>query len=88
MLELGPSTDTTVTKLIVVTDGEDTTSTRAPDNLLTVAREGKVRVFVIAIGGTSCAARPLESLTADTGGACYAEIPSGVGRRVTQIIDD
>jgi Ca-activated chloride channel homolog len=88
VLELGPSTDTTVTKLIVVTDGEDTTSTRAPDNLLTVAREGKVRVFVIAIGGTSCAARPLESLTADTGGACYAEIPSGVGRRVTQIIDD
>jgi Ca-activated chloride channel homolog len=88
VLELGPSTDTTVTKLIVVTDGEDTTSTRAPDNLLTVAREGKVRVFVIAIGGTSCAARPLESLTADTGGACYAEIPSGVGPRVTQIIDD
>jgi Ca-activated chloride channel homolog len=88
VLELGPSNDTTVTKLIVVTDGEDTTSTRAPDDLLAAAREGKVRVFVIAIGGTSCAARPLESLTADTGGACYAETPSGVGPRVTQIIDD
>jgi Ca-activated chloride channel homolog len=88
VLELGPSNDATVTKLIVVTDGEDTTSTRAPDDLLAAAREGKVRVFVIAIGGTSCAARSLESLTADTGGACYAEIPSGVGPRVTQIIDD
>ena len=56
--------------------------------LLDVARGGKVRVFVITIGGTSCAARPLESLTADTGGACYAEVPSGVGPRVTEIIED
>ncbi len=86
--ELGPSDDTAVTKLIVITDGEDTTSTRGPDDLLTVARKGKVRVFVITIGGTSCAARPLESLTADTGGACYAEVPSGVGPRVTEIIED
>ena len=61
VVELGPSDDTAVTKLIVVTDGEDTTSTRGPDDLLAVAREGKVRVFVITIEGTSCAARPLES---------------------------
>ena len=81
MVELGPSDDTAVTKLIVVTDGEDTTSTRGPDDLLAVAREGKVRVFVITIRGTSCAARPLESLTADTGGACYAEVPSASALR-------
>ena len=41
---------------------------------------GQVRVFVITIGGTSCAARPLESLTADTGGACYAEVPPASAR--------
>jgi hypothetical protein len=88
VLELGPSDDTAVTKLIVVTDGEDTTSSRGPDDLLAAVRDRKVRVFVITIGGTSCAARPLESLTADTGGACYAEGPLGVGPRVAAIISD
>jgi hypothetical protein len=87
VLELGPSNDNAVTKLIVVTDGEDTTSTRGPDDLLAAVREGKVRVFVVTTGGTSCAARPLESRTADTGGACYAEAPAGVGPRVAAIID-
>jgi hypothetical protein len=84
----GPGDDAAVTKLNVVTDGEDTTSTRGPDDLLAAACEGKVRVFVITVEGTSCAAPPLESLTADTGGACYAEVPSGVGPRVAAIIDD
>ena len=86
VLELGD--DTAVTKLIVVPDGEDTRSSRGPDNLLAAVRDRKVRVFVITIGGTSCAARPLESLTADTGGACYAEGPLGVGPRVAAIISD
>ena len=86
--ELGPSDDTAVSKLIVITDGEDTTSTRGPDDLLDDVRDRDVRVFVITIGGTSCAARPLEPLTTGTGGACQAEVPSGVGPRVAGIIED
>ncbi|MCA1673729.1 MAG: hypothetical protein LC799_16520, partial [Actinobacteria bacterium] len=83
---LGPSDDTTANKLVVITDGEDTTSDLSPDQVLDGVRDRKVRVFVITVGETSCAAAPLESLAVITGGACYAEAPSQVGNRLAEII--
>jgi len=83
---LGPSDDTTANKLVVITDGEDTTSDLTPDQVLDGVRDRNVRVFVITVGETSCAAAPLESLADITGGACYAEAPSQVGNRLAEII--
>ncbi len=83
---LGPSDDTTANKLVVITDGEDTTSDLTPDQVLDGVRDRNVRVFVITVGETSCAAVPLESLADITGGACYAEAPSQVGNRLIEII--
>lgn len=83
---LGPSDDTTANKLVVITDGEDTTSDLSPDQVLDGVRDRNVRVFVITVGETSCAAAPLESLAVITGGACYAEAPSQVGNRLVKII--
>jgi len=83
---LGPGDDITVNKLVVITDGEDTTSGLTPQEVLDGVRGRDVRVFVVAIGETSCAAAPLEALAGDTGGGCYPESPSAIGSRLVEII--
>ena len=57
--------------LIVITDGEDTTSRMAYDEMLTYARASRVPLYFIGIGFVRSATRKMKSLAAETGGVAY-----------------
>lgn len=67
---VGPSDGDRVNALVVLTDGEDTTSELTSSQLNDAVRGKGVRVFVIAVGGTSCTSGVLRDLALSTGGAC------------------
>jgi hypothetical protein len=68
---VGPTGDDQVTALVVVTDGEDTTSGVTPAEVTAAVRDKRVRVSVIAVGEANCSAQALTDVTGGTGGACY-----------------
>lgn len=59
-----------VSAVIALTDGEDTTSPQTRADVVEALRHKGVRVFVIAIGGASCAAHALTTITDVSGGEC------------------
>lgn len=60
--------------LIVITDGEDTTSRLAYDDMLTYARAARVPLYFVGIGMSSLSiggSGTMKSLAAETGGVAY-----------------
>ncbi|MCG8923619.1 VWA domain-containing protein [Lentzea sp. CC55] len=56
--------------VIALTDGEDTTSPQTRQEVVDAVRRKGIRVFVIAVGGASCATHALTAITDASGGEC------------------
>ncbi len=81
-----PDDRTGTRALVVLTDGQDTTSGVAPDEAArTVAGRG-VRVVVVALGDVRCVETGLAGLAAATGGECVESDPAGVPDRVREFV--
>ncbi len=83
---VGPSDDSRINGLIVLTDGEDTTSGLAPDQVLAAVQGKEVRVFVVSVGEASCTVAPLPDVTRATGGACYDADFESVDERLAEVL--
>ena len=70
----------------MLTDGEDTTSGLAPDQVLAAVQGKEVRVFVISVGEASCMVAPLPDVTRATGGACYDADFESVDERLAEVL--
>jgi Ca-activated chloride channel family protein len=57
--------------LVVISDGEDTTSRLSYDDMLTYARASRVPLYFIAIGMSSLGNGGMKSLANETGGVAY-----------------
>jgi len=68
---VGPSDDSRIRALVVLSDGEDTSSGLTLGQVKEAVAAADVRIFVIAVGETHCAAETSRVLSADSGGACY-----------------
>jgi Ca-activated chloride channel homolog len=68
---LDPDDPTHVDAVVVVTDGEDTSSGIGVDAVRAALAESGVRVIVIAIGEIRCSGSGLTVITTATGGECY-----------------
>jgi von Willebrand factor type A domain-containing protein/type IX secretion system substrate protein/PKD domain-containing protein len=55
--------------VIAITDGNDNSSTRTPQDIISLARENRIRVFTIGLGGVHPA--QLETIALLTGGKYY-----------------
>ncbi|MEN3310246.1 MAG: Ca-activated chloride channel [Micromonosporaceae bacterium] len=82
---LGGADGDRIRALVVLTDGEDTTSGLTAQQVLDAVRDKGVRVFVVAVGEASCAGPVLASLTAATGGGCYQADFETVDTRLAQL---
>jgi hypothetical protein len=60
--------------VIVVTDGEDNSSSRTPSEIVALANQNGIRVFTVSLGGPVNSAQ-LQAIANLTGGHCY-ETPS------------
>jgi len=67
---VGPSDDDRISALVVLTDGEDTSSGLTPAQVYDAVGKAGVRVFVVAVGEATCAAVALDEVAAVTGGRC------------------
>ncbi|MEV4709282.1 caspase, EACC1-associated type [Actinoplanes sp. NPDC049316] len=67
LLRAGDGTGDPLRTLVVLTDGQDTSGQPRP----TAAQTAGVRVFVIAVGTTTCADAGLRQLAEGTGGRCF-----------------
>jgi Bacterial extracellular solute-binding protein len=67
---VGPSDDTRMSALVVLTDGEDTMSGLTSDQVREAVRGMGARVYVVTIGDLTCSAGVLDEITAVTGGRC------------------
>ncbi|MFC5289067.1 VWA domain-containing protein [Actinokineospora guangxiensis] len=70
--------------LVVLTDGEDTFGDKAAD-MLAATRDRGVRVFVLAIGETTCGDRVIADLTEQTHGGCATASPASVDNAITAL---
>lgn len=68
-----------VSAVIALTDGEDTTSAQTRQDVVNAVRQKGVRVFVIAVGGASCAAHALTEITNASGGDCHDSTTDTLG---------
>jgi Ca-activated chloride channel family protein len=82
---LGGNGDGRIRAVVVLTDGEDTTSGLTPAQVLDAVRDKGVRVFVVAVGEASCAGQVLASLGTTTGGGCYRADFDTVNARLAQL---
>ena len=83
---VGPSDDHQISGLVVLTDGEDTTSGLAPAQVSAAVQGKGVRVFVVSVGEASCAIAPLPEVTTITGGACYDADFESVDERLAEVL--
>jgi Ca-activated chloride channel homolog len=67
---VGPSDDTRMSTLVVLTDGEDTVSGLTPDQVREAVRNMGVRVYAVTVGNLACSAGALDEIAAVTGGRC------------------
>jgi Mg-chelatase subunit ChlD len=58
-------------RLVVVTDGEDTSSAVNGDDVLRAVADAEVKVYVVTLGDVTCDAEPLREVADSTGGRCY-----------------
>jgi Mg-chelatase subunit ChlD len=76
---VGPASADRLTAVVVLTDGEDTTSGISSSQLVDSVRGRGVRVFVVAVGEARCAARGLVEVTTATSGLCRDSTSDTVG---------
>lgn len=84
--EVGPSNDSRVSGLVVLTDGEDTTSGLTSAEVVAAVQGKEVRVFVISVGEASCTVAPLPEVTTVTGGACHQADFESVDERLAEVL--
>ncbi len=75
---VGGGSPDVLSAVIVLTDGEDTTSGLTASQVVDAVRDSGVRVFVVAIGEAGCAG-PLSGITDSTGGTCRDADAATVG---------
>ncbi len=68
---LGGGDPNALPAVIVLTDGEDTTSGLTAEQTASAVKDGGVRVYVITIGEVRCDQGGLVGLARGTGGSCY-----------------
>jgi hypothetical protein len=68
---LRASDDTAERRLIIVTDGEDTSSAVTRDQVISSLADAQVKVYVVTLGDVTCNADPLQEVADTTGGRCY-----------------
>lgn len=73
-----------VNALVVLTDGEDSEQDDPTVEALAEVGPGDPRVFVVAVGESSCRAEPLIDVTSGTGGEC---IPADFDTLATQLAE-
>jgi hypothetical protein len=71
--------------LVVLTDGEDTSSGLAAGQLVATVKDQGVRVFVVAVGEASCAGEAVRGVASATGGGCYEASFDTVRTRLAQL---
>ena len=69
-------------RLVVVTDGEDTSSAVTRDEVIAALADAQVKVYIVTLGDVTCDADPLQKVADTTGGRCYDP-----GSTVTQLRD-
>jgi Ca-activated chloride channel homolog len=67
---VGPSGDTRMSALVVLTDGQDTGSGLTSDQVREAVRSMGVRVYAVTVGDLTCSAGALDEIAAITGGRC------------------
>ncbi|HYH31411.1 MAG TPA: substrate-binding domain-containing protein [Pseudonocardia sp.] len=68
---LEPDDPDQVDAVVVLTDGEDTSSGLGPDAVSAALADSGVRVIVVAIGDVRCTGSGLSAIATATGGECY-----------------
>jgi hypothetical protein len=71
--------------LVVLTDGEDTSSGLTAGQLVSAVQGQGVRVFVVAVGEASCAGAAVVGVASATGGGCYEASFDTVRTRLAQL---
>ncbi|MFD4638585.1 substrate-binding domain-containing protein [Lentzea sp. NPDC058436] len=74
-----------VSAVIALTDGEDTTSTQTRQDVVDAVRSKGIRVFVIAVGGASCATHALTTITDASGGECRDSTADTLGDDLAEL---
>jgi von Willebrand factor type A domain len=82
---VGPSDEAWASALVVLTDGEDTTSGLTAAQVVDDVRGKGVRVFVIAIGELTCSTVALTEVTTATGGRCVNATPDSIEKELTEL---
>lgn len=70
---------------MVLSDGEDTSSGLTSGQVREAVAAADVRIFVIAVDETRCAAETLRVLSADSGGACYDVNAGDAGVQLAEV---
>lgn len=63
-------------RLVVVTDGEDTSSPATRDDALRVLDGARVKVYLVTLGDITCDADPFREIAERSGGRCYDPGPT------------
>jgi len=74
--------------IIVVTDGNETSSKAGLQDVIAVANKARVSIYVVAIESRSFTPTPLKELAARTGGKYYAAASAGFLRKIYANIAD
>jgi len=82
---VGPSIDSRVSALVVLSDGEDTAGGLTLAQVRAAAAAVGVRIFVIAVGETRCAAEPLRVLSTESGGTCHDADADTAGVKLAEV---
>jgi Ca-activated chloride channel homolog len=82
---VGPSDDTRIGALVVLTDGEDTSSGLTAQAVGDAVRGAGVRLFVVAVGDATCATVALQDVAAGTGGRCLEADLGSVDARLAEL---
>jgi hypothetical protein len=82
---VGAASTDRISALVVLTDGEDTTSAMTPRQVHDAVQRQRVRVFVVAVGEANCANAVLADVTAVTGGHCYPATFDTINATLSQI---
>ncbi|MGW6444483.1 substrate-binding domain-containing protein [Lentzea sp. NPDC055074] len=74
-----------VSAVIALTDGEDTASAQTRQDVVDAVRLKGIRVFVIAVGGASCATHALTTITDASGGECRDSTTDTLGDDLAEL---
>jgi hypothetical protein len=82
---VGTGSGDQVRALVVLTDGDDTTSGLTAAQVLARVRERGVRVFVVTFGEASCSDAVVAAVTATSGGGCHGASVDTIDSRLAEL---